>query len=907
MFDRHSGTGFTSTSPSSSPVTHEVEGNSDFDYYRLGSDGLVPASSSPLGSSSPAITPPDYCPEETTSRDLFSQSSSCVSSRRSSRRVEEDVSSEKAAVGLQDTQRVAEFEDDPDLFGQSESTQTPCEESVVASAPQSPFLYRLHELLLIAQRERRQAEFRRYLAVGEHSASAILDNDSSVSTVSEHETRADSTPPSDLASGSDGMQTQCLSSPHLSAISGSRDVLHTGSLDAEFKARNSTDHSDAGLEAASTVSSGPIKDSSDHRFQSIPRVSDCSARGATSGEQYAPEHASPGFPGTSNAPSESSGPAHASSSGTKRRLSQVLTSGPCVEDPGSADFMKIDAYTQVAYTENVAAQPRLKRHKTNTRTSRFFAQKDSVFRRPSLKSANHVRQQANKETIAPSGRLYARRAASLRRADSLRSEPAQNANRIPLRKVMFITPFLRKRTEVISQTPAIALPSSSFSIVATNDDIHLDVKTPDKHCASPTSLYYGYIPTEPATPVPRSRRRNRVAAPPLSPMPNPFPILAPPSYEDIPREPLSDEAAAEARIKIMLAKESVEREADGLFCHAVHAHTDIQEPNSQNGFGEHHIGKCEAIKSPNFAGSRRKIRDCPLQDGEHCGGRDTLDSSFLGPQLVSGIDENLRMEVIDWMLEALPPVIPSTSAVSSRSALYEQLTTSDETRFHAAYIFTRYFLRLSSPASSPSIGVNRELVLEDEGKEAVTWDTAVACMALSVKFHRDVFMPLYSINAHEFIAIAPHTMTYDDLETAHRDILYALSYSIGSVTPLAYMQELWLALPSLRKLLAFDDGWSIAQEEAWAILLEALMQPDALRFPVSLLTACATIDGAIESLILKYQSNVRSGGEIGHARRAHFRTKASKAVVTVRLDIQEVLQYSDADISACRQWLRPVS
>lgn len=76
-------------------------------------------------------------------------------------------------------------------------------------------------------------------------------------------------------------------------------------------------------------------------------------------------------------------------------------------------------------------------------------------------------------------------------------------------------------------------------------------------------------------------------------------------------------------------------------------------------------------------------------------------------------------------------------------------------------------------------------------------------------------------------------------------------------------------------------------------LYPRVLEPDALRFPVSLLTACATIDGAIESLILKYQSNVRSGGEIGHARRAHFRTKASKAVVTVRLDIQEVLQYSD--------------
>lgn len=82
-----------------------------------------------------------------------------------------------------------------------------------------------------------------------------------------------------------------------------------------------------------------------------------------------------------------------------------------------------------------------------------------------------------------------------------------------------------------------------------------------------------------------------------------------------------------------------------------------------------------------YASSRRNLRDCPLQDGEHYGGRVTPDSSFLGPEMVSEIDENLRMEVIDWMLEVhvrvshrlLPDCdemckrrlyLPSTSAMS---------------------------------------------------------------------------------------------------------------------------------------------------------------------------------------------------------------------------------------------------
>ena len=62
------------------------------------------------------------------------------------------------------------------------------------------------------------------------------------------------------------------------------------------------------------------------------------------------------------------------------------------------------------------------------------------------------------------------------------------------------------------------------------------------------------------------------------------------------------------------------------------------------------------------------------------------------------------------------------------------------------------------------------------------------------------------------------------LQTAQRDIFDALSHSLGSATPGQYLQDFWLALPSLRILLAFDDGWENAQEETWAILLEAFMR-----------------------------------------------------------------------------------
>lgn len=61
-------------------------------------------------------------------------------------------------------------------------------------------------------------------------------------------------------------------------------------------------------------------------------------------------------------------------------------------------------------------------------------------------------------------------------------------------------------------------------------------------------------------------------------------------------------------------------------------------------------------------------------------------------------------------------------------------------------------------------------------------------------------------------------------QAAQRDIFDVLAHSLGSATPGQYLQDFWLALPSLRALLAFDEGWKNAQEEMWAILLEAFMR-----------------------------------------------------------------------------------
>ncbi|TBU63372.1 hypothetical protein BD310DRAFT_808415 [Dichomitus squalens] len=184
---------------------------------------------------------------------------------------------------------------------------------------------------------------------------------------------------------------------------------------------------------------------------------------------------------------------------------------------------------------------------------------------------------------------------------------------------------------------------------------------------------------------------------------------------------------------------------------------------------------------------------------------------------------------------------------------------------------------------------------DDEALEAVTWDLAVACLALSVKFHRDVLFPLDVIYAQEFLDLAPHRMEFANLENAQRDVLEALAFRVGSVTPGAFMAELWEALPTLRILVGFDGGWDGVQDKAWDVLCDALQQQDLLRFPISLLTAATVTQGVLEVLVKRYKATGMNGRGKSLSKRdtASLRKAAKKCSRGVRLDIQEVLQISD--------------
>ncbi|KAG2071275.1 hypothetical protein BDR04DRAFT_1016458 [Suillus decipiens] len=201
-----------------------------------------------------------------------------------------------------------------------------------------------------------------------------------------------------------------------------------------------------------------------------------------------------------------------------------------------------------------------------------------------------------------------------------------------------------------------------------------------------------------------------------------------------------------------------------------------------------------------------------------------------------------------------------------------------------------------------------------EGQEAVIWDTALGSLALCVKFHRDFLDPLSPVYAYEFLDLARHSISYQDLEVAQRDILSACGFSLGSITPQGLMDELWLALPTLRKAAEpVRNGWKSVQVEIWNRLFDALIEPDVLQFPVSLLTASALLDGLIIAIARHYRSEAKMTAWRNSGCRCPapsactentskqvpwqvYESKAMDAVKDVVLDLTDVLEIRNVSV-----------
>ncbi|KAJ7084835.1 hypothetical protein B0H15DRAFT_847779 [Mycena belliarum] len=412
------------------------------------------------------------------------------------------------------------------------------------------------------------------------------------------------------------------------------------------------------------------------------------------------------------------------------------------------------------------------------------------------------------------------------------------------------------------------------------------------------------IPTVPNTPCPTTKPGRLIkAASQTSTVPFVVPIIAPPP-EHIARLPLSREACAKIRIGNFVAREERLRAEDGLLEFDIGARTSTDA-------------------------ERSKWED------------------FIG------VGTQWRVKVIEWILEVLPkrstyyPPISSASrslfgpslkrpSVSFSSSdgheeidLLDQLRTSPETRFHAAYLFLRYFFllmtndverkRIQGMQNSDTAAKNElpwDPAFPPEGWNLVVWDLCLACLAISVKAHRDVLEPLSPVFSWEFEALAPHDLTYEDLEIGHRDVLSGLRFRLGD-TPQLLLDELWTALPSLQQVLSFRGGWNYAQKETWALLFDAVCVPDVLALPISLLTVAALVEALVATLVFQYEYDATLTSLTSNAARRRSATnttesdkvqrklvaRAEQEIEGVVQDIQAAVGISDEHLKNARSWV----
>lgn len=392
-----------------------------------------------------------------------------------------------------------------------------------------------------------------------------------------------------------------------------------------------------------------------------------------------------------------------------------------------------------------------------------------------------------------------------------------------------------------------------------------DVTLSHSFTPSTAGSVLSYPPTEPVTPVPG-----------YSLVPSPVPVLGPQAFlqVDIPRVFLSSDDAAEARLMSLLRKETLHwrGEEQGAF----------------------------------------------------------LTQKFTSPN-------TLVKESIAWILTVEPPLgSPTASSIRGRAHsydLHEQLTVHHNTRFLAALIFSLFLFfpargdseTLLKPGQSET-GLFREPEVDED---KAIWDYAVAAIALAVKMHRDSHAPLKPIFGNHFLALACHEMSFEDLEWAQRHLLLYFSYNLCIPTPQAFIEELPLALPTLRDTLESEHEREDVLSETWKQLIAAARWPSMLRFPVSLLTATALIE-AIKRVTRRRLSFKKLNGPaeslkstsdcpmkhatLGMAPRDSILERESSDIEldvqhttsAVSEDIRKVLGLSTEKIDECEKWLELV-
>ncbi|KAJ3549405.1 hypothetical protein NM688_g5178 [Phlebia brevispora] len=560
----------------------------------------------------------------------------------------------------------------------------------------------------------------------------------------------------------------------------------------------------------------------------------------------------------------------------KRSRSQSMV----LDDPPVQDKVAQDGIEQQPQRELSTSQEREQNPGELTRKETLRERSDSLAKRRKLSMAAGPTEACKQNSHMPTKTL-----ASFRRAASMRSE-VEVFNALDEQDV--------EMAEVAETQEAGTKIERSASIQVLHPSTHL-VKcpgTPRPDAVPQADMNFEcFAPTRPVTPTPRKKYHN------VTPSDSPLPILAPPPFEFIPRPPASKQEEAELRLRRLQEKETEQRVEDDLVTFTLTRVNDGASPGSAN------------QNTPT-----RTTENARETSGEEC---------FEDIQIVLGIDEEFRADIVEWILDVEPPNIRNKPLICAN--LRAQLADCPDTRWHAAHLLTRYFLRVGTSPNSPPVTATRkneaQPSLRGESlseREAVAWDCAVACLASAVKLHRDFLEPLFPVIVNEYLLIASHVMTYKDLEAAQREVLQAFSFCLGTSTPGAYMEEIRNALPGLRTFVDRHANWDVVTAETWEVLYDSLIDQDYLRYPVYLLTGCSLIFGIMESITLKLKAEhattlhslatgkikpPRGRNRLGRCDCNKFRRKARKAVRAIERDVRELLGVSENAWNGCKAWL----
>ncbi|KAL6306942.1 hypothetical protein BKA93DRAFT_127031 [Sparassis latifolia] len=655
---------------------HEGSEPDAYTGQEISSDGLVPASSSPVFSSpTTAVTPPDNdyggdissysfrpvviegdgsvgSPGDFFSADSDDGLNPCL---RTSEACREQTNS---TVSPSSFSVHREYISDGSINVQSSGDVDGCKSlgddmamcSPLPSPSEPSFLCRVNDMLLAVQQERRQAEFRQRIVNRPNETGS----GTHVHTLATSALNGPSSETSILLGNPDNRSGETYAvSTLFSPVLHSTSVMASGTSSSAIVSRlifsGSTSQSGSTQSVSRPCSLSQSQPYNANSDRDKPISADQSSMDATVERTYTHAHAgdpegrhlnvdslaSPANPGEQRKNEATSTESQASSRpvlGLKRQLSTrgASTAGEVNRSP--LNKRKSCAYTHSEESDQCQVERRRKRVRLSME-SRFFKRKDSG----GLKSKPR-----QEEPNVSMNRAYAKVPASLRRAESLMSEASMYAEE---KENLDPRGHADDEAEMSDSTPHDG--SSSFASSRKSPNRTLKTfYTPEHH----------YIPTAPATPATpvqtrRGMRSTRQRSHSRTDALAAVPIIAPPPFEMIPRGPISAEDAAEQRITVMLEKERQQREEDRLGAKGQRTSEPQADEIVKDGHDERNGAdeQVHAWRAGVNAGNPEEAIKVKIEDKY---GEESVFSRM--PLFSLGIEEGLRREVVEWILDVRP-------------------------------------------------------------------------------------------------------------------------------------------------------------------------------------------------------------------------------------------------------------